>query len=458
PDTPSGEVLVVATRAGEPSEILSLPSTSSGSTATDGGKQADSGTATEMASSESAAPVKPGSEGQTAAETGMASESTQGSGQETQMAATDIAPSGAAGPEEDPQKSASQKSAALTEGSSGKNQTVDGHASNASESGAGSAAEATAQASQPPAAVDASGQQASTTDTMGTETETAETASESPVPTAESTQMAAATPEANEAADAPSETASTQLPAETAEAAATGDEGAAGEMAADSDKPMSESTQMASADQGADTPLSGSLASASEQETETAEAESAPAPVAEAPKRVFKLALDAVETEGSMVYAAGTGNPGAKVRVYADDTFIGETAANDSGRWLLETNAEIAAGNVVVRADELASGGTDVVQRAEVPFLKQVDAIALLPTTASTGGGASESSSGAVTGPTSVIIRKGDNLWTISRRTYGRGFRYTTIYQANDDQIRNPHMIFPGQVFVLPKGEKNWVQ
>jgi len=50
-----------------------------------------------------------------------------------------------------------------------------------------------------------------------------------------------------------------------------------------------------------------------------------------------------------------------------------------------------------------------------------------------------------------AIIRHGDNLWTIAQRVYGSGLKYTTIYQANDDQIRNPHWIYPGQVFDLPK-------
>jgi len=49
-----------------------------------------------------------------------------------------------------------------------------------------------------------------------------------------------------------------------------------------------------------------------------------------------------------------------------------------------------------------------------------------------------------------AIIRSGDNLWTISRRVYGEGVRYTTIYTANQGQIRNPHLIYPGQVFDLP--------
>lgn len=49
-----------------------------------------------------------------------------------------------------------------------------------------------------------------------------------------------------------------------------------------------------------------------------------------------------------------------------------------------------------------------------------------------------------------AIIRRGDNLWTIARRVYGQGIKYTAIYDANDDQIRDPDKIYPGQVFALP--------
>ena len=183
------------------------------------------------------------------------------------------------------------------------------------------------------------------------------------------------------------------------------------------------------------------------------------APKPEQPKADVTLALDAVETEGEMVYAAGTGNPGSRVRIYVDNSLIGETTANDDGRWLLETPADIPAGDVVVRADELRSNSSDVSRRAEVPFVKEVDAVALLPSSATAGGGASKSAErGKIAGPKSVIIRSGDNLWTISRRVYGRGIRYTTIYRANDDQIRSPHRIYPGQVFVIPEAEEGWVQ
>lgn len=50
----------------------------------------------------------------------------------------------------------------------------------------------------------------------------------------------------------------------------------------------------------------------------------------------------------------------------------------------------------------------------------------------------------------SVIIRRGDTLWQISRRVYGQGVRYTTIYLANQDQISNPDLIEPGQIFGVP--------
>ncbi|QQR41035.1 LysM peptidoglycan-binding domain-containing protein [Devosia rhizoryzae] len=51
-----------------------------------------------------------------------------------------------------------------------------------------------------------------------------------------------------------------------------------------------------------------------------------------------------------------------------------------------------------------------------------------------------------------AIIRRGDNLWTIARRVYGEGIKYTTIYDANTGQIRDPDRIYPGQVFDLPEG------
>lgn len=50
-----------------------------------------------------------------------------------------------------------------------------------------------------------------------------------------------------------------------------------------------------------------------------------------------------------------------------------------------------------------------------------------------------------------VTIASGATLWAISRRAYGRGILYTRIFEANRAQIRDPDLIYPGQVFVVPR-------
>ncbi len=51
-------------------------------------------------------------------------------------------------------------------------------------------------------------------------------------------------------------------------------------------------------------------------------------------------------------------------------------------------------------------------------------------------------------------MQPGNSLWRIARRTYGQGIMYTVIYQANGQQIFDPDLIYPGQVFVLPTSEE----
>jgi hypothetical protein len=50
-----------------------------------------------------------------------------------------------------------------------------------------------------------------------------------------------------------------------------------------------------------------------------------------------------------------------------------------------------------------------------------------------------------------VVIQKGDMLWRIAYRTYGNGMRYLDIVTRNKDRISNPDLIFPTQIFALPK-------
>ena len=52
-----------------------------------------------------------------------------------------------------------------------------------------------------------------------------------------------------------------------------------------------------------------------------------------------------------------------------------------------------------------------------------------------------------------TTVSRGDTLWRLSQVTYGVGTRYATIYKANRQQIRNPNLIYPGQIFVMPASE-----
>ena len=47
-------------------------------------------------------------------------------------------------------------------------------------------------------------------------------------------------------------------------------------------------------------------------------------------------------------------------------------------------------------------------------------------------------------------MQPGFSLWRIARENYGDGFLYVKVFEANKDQIRDPDLIYPGQIFTLP--------
>ena len=167
-----------------------------------------------------------------------------------------------------------------------------------------------------------------------------------------------------------------------------------------------------------------------------------------------KIKIRAAEIEASILYVAGEAPPGTLIRIYADDDFVGEAEATDQGTWLVEAEKEIPAGEIVIRADAIAPGGEKPVARAELSFVRRDDGVVLEPVVLAEAAGAA--TTGFVPEPLYIIIRRGDNLWRISRRNYGRGVRYEAIFAANRDQIRNPHLIYPGQVFVMPTRDRSW--
>ncbi|MDL2301126.1 LysM peptidoglycan-binding domain-containing protein [Lachnospiraceae bacterium OttesenSCG-928-D06] len=47
-------------------------------------------------------------------------------------------------------------------------------------------------------------------------------------------------------------------------------------------------------------------------------------------------------------------------------------------------------------------------------------------------------------------VKSGDCLWKIAKQFYGNGAEYMKIYNANTDKIKNPNLIYVGQVLTIP--------
>ncbi|MGY2909610.1 LysM peptidoglycan-binding domain-containing protein [Bradyrhizobium sp. URHC0002] len=181
------------------------------------------------------------------------------------------------------------------------------------------------------------------------------------------------------------------------------------------------------------------------------------------------LVVETVEIEpGGKFHVSGQARPGAALRLYLNDSFVTSVTAGADGRFAVTINEGVAPGSYRVRLDEASSSGS-VRARAEVPFTapettasvsaqaKRPDSAAPKQPQLAAAGGAtvlpdSGSPASAVVVPkiTTTTVSRGDSLWRLSQVSYGAGTRYAVIYKANREQIRNPNLIYPGQVFVVP--------
>jgi hypothetical protein len=158
---------------------------------------------------------------------------------------------------------------------------------------------------------------------------------------------------------------------------------------------------------------------------------------------------------------AGSAPPGAMVRLYIDNHPAADITADAQGHWAAEPGQAIAPGTHILRLDQLAPGSSTVQARVELPFQRaDLSAHAAAAHAAAAHAGASPAAAPAVAaampaqGPGQVIVQPTQSLWRIARRVYGEGIRYTDIYAANSDLIRDPNLIYPGQIFTLPPASR----
>lgn len=145
-----------------------------------------------------------------------------------------------------------------------------------------------------------------------------------------------------------------------------------------------------------------------------------------------RLTMDAIDYDQSgKVEMSGRAPKGSRVQLYLDNKPLGEAIAQDGGVWRVKPSVPVSPGIYKMRVDQIDTAGK-VVARVELPFARAKPL-------------------GALPHDSVVLVQPGTNLWRIARKTYGRGLRYAVIYEANRDQIRNPDLIYPGQIFFLPK-------
>ena len=158
------------------------------------------------------------------------------------------------------------------------------------------------------------------------------------------------------------------------------------------------------------------------------------------PQALSNVSIDTIsyDAEGE-VSLAGRSTGATAVRVYLNNQPLIETDIGDGGQWRTEL-PDVDTGTYTLRVDELNDAG-EVISRAETPFKREaVEAIQAL-----------DSRPEAQVAPVSLItVQPGNTLWGIAREKYGEGPLYVRVFEANTDRIRNPDLIYPGQIFTVP--------
>ncbi len=153
------------------------------------------------------------------------------------------------------------------------------------------------------------------------------------------------------------------------------------------------------------------------------------------------VAIDTISYDaGGEVAISGRAPAEGYVRVYVDNRPMETGTVAADGTWRTGL-PQLDAGDYTLRIDQIDAQG-DVTSRIETPFRREPpEEIAALAATA--------------TDPDRpvvelVTVQPGYTLWGISSRAYGEGMRFVKVFEANRDKIRDPDLIYPGQVFTVP--------
>ena len=154
------------------------------------------------------------------------------------------------------------------------------------------------------------------------------------------------------------------------------------------------------------------------------------------------VALDAITYDPTgEVQLSGRATGDGAVQVYIDNVPVTNSPVTKGGDWQIEL-PQIETGVYTLRIDEVDEDGA-VVSRLETPFKREeraeVAAVLAEETTV-------EGFEVAV-----KTVQPGATLWAIAEENLGAGIFYIEVFAANSDLIRDPNLIYPGQIFRIPE-------
>lgn len=146
-----------------------------------------------------------------------------------------------------------------------------------------------------------------------------------------------------------------------------------------------------------------------------------------------RLALKLVDyDDDGAIRLSGEAPPGVPVRIYIDNEPAALVIGDSKGYWITTLDQQLPGGDYTLRLDQLDAKG-QTVARLETPLTR-------VATPPAEGEAKVDY----------VVVQPGNSLWRIARRLSGDGFNYVYIFEANQAQIRDPDVIYPGQVFEVP--------
>ena len=145
---------------------------------------------------------------------------------------------------------------------------------------------------------------------------------------------------------------------------------------------------------------------------------------------VEQLTLDRIKySENGTAILYGRARTDMNVMVYLNNEFKMKTIPGKDGSWDVDLGI-ISPGIYKLRIDETTIKG-DVKFRIETPFKQETKELLDKMFTKA------------------ITVQPGNSLWRIARRIYGKGIMYLDIYNKNSHLIKDPDLIYPGQIFSL---------